>query len=253
MNFSELADNINIVLVQPKRAANIGAAARAINCMGLSNLILVEPRCNLDKDAYNLAVGSEHILDGAKIYSTLKEAVSGSSLIVGTTKRCGKRRHNFVSARNFVNDIIPLHQGAKISILFGPEDYGLSSLHIKECQYLIYIPVNKDFGSLNLSQAVMVVAYEINASLGNYRHKSKKESLGEAASPEDLELLSRILSKSVEITKFPERLMASSTSGRLMEIISRAGITKYEHKLILGLARHAEYMSRKIEERESVD
>ncbi len=242
--FADIARNISIVLVQPKRSSNVGSVARAMNCMGLADLVLVEPRCQIDRVSLNLAVGSEEILEKARIFYDLREALSGYSLVVGTTKRSGKKRHNFITPKEFACDVVTKHRKARIAVLFGPEDYGLSMAHLKECQYLVYIPVNENFGSLNLSQAVMVVAYELRSSLEAFVGAAEGET--EMATEEEHSILSRVLSDTFRRIRFPERKKSANTSARLMEILSRSSLSKYEVNLLLGVARHACYMSSQI-------
>lgn len=235
--------NINIVLVMPKRAANVGAVARTMNCMGFKNLILVAPRCKLDSEAYNLAVGSAKILDEAITFDTMEEATGDSSLVIGTTRRNGKRRHNFLTLHDFANELLPKHASQKISVVFGPEDYGLSAEQLKACQYLVYIPTEKEFGSLNLAHAVTVVAYELRMAILQGKIRVKQDLGSVLATPEKLALLSEILNNTIKESRYPERSRASSTGGKLMEILTRANLSEHEATFIMGLARHVNFMS----------
>jgi len=241
---NDLLKNISIVLVQTKTSSNIGAAARAMNCMGLSDLILAEPRCQIDKNAFSLASGSEHILENSRIYYDLKEALQDFSLVVGTTRRQGKKRHNFITPRQLSSEIFPMYSNIKAAILFGSEDYGLSLEHFKECQYLVYIPVSENFGSLNLAQAVMVITYELRASLEAGKHK---KSITDIASQEELAILSKVFADTFEKVRFPNKQNSVNPASKLMEICARANLSKYEVKLLLSFARHADYMSGKSE------
>lgn len=234
-------DNISIVLVGTKTSANIGATARAMNCMGLKDLILVSPRCQVDRDAFNLAVGSEEILKNTRICYDLSEALRGSSLVVGTTRRSGKKRHNFVTPRVFAESLLPQYASTKTSILFGPEDYGLSMDCLKECQYLVYIPVSDGFGSLNLAQAVMVIAYELRTGLCENLYLPDNP-----AENEDFSILSGVLADTFKKIRFPVKQNSLNPAGKLAEISARANLSKYEVKLMLALARHANYMSDKL-------
>ncbi len=234
-----ISDHITIVLVNPKTSANIGSVARAMNCMGLRNLAVVSPRCQIDRDAFSLAVGSDEILQSALIIDDLKSFLKNFSFIVGTTKKMGKRRLNFITASEFASKHLPLHLQSKTAILFGAEDYGLSMESVKLCQHLVYIPVSNKFGSLNLSQAVMIICYEIRKA---FERKVFLQGREEADS-DDMERLSRMIDETFEIVAYPEAFGAFSYSSHLKEILSRARLKKFEVHMLFGMARHAKYLS----------
>ncbi|MCQ2736301.1 MAG: RNA methyltransferase [bacterium] len=234
--------DISIVLVNPKTSANIGAAARAMNCMGLKDMVLVSPRCQIDREAFSLAVGSDEILSNARITDDLEGLLEGYSLIAGTTKKMGKKRLNFVTASEFSSDILPLHAHSKTALLFGAEDYGLPMSAIKLCQHLVYIPVSQEFGSLNLSQAVMVMCYEIRKSLSFMTFSHGREK----ADSDDMERLCSAVAGAVKKTAYPEANGFFNHASHLKEILSRASLTKFELHMMMGFARHACFMAERI-------
>lgn len=236
--FEEFSKSISIVLVQPKRPSNIGSAARAMHCMGLTDLVLVQPRCQIDRTAFNLAVGSSEILINARIFDSLDELLPSYSLVAGTTKRTGKKRRNFVEMRRFCQEILPQHPAARTAILFGPEDYGLAREHLQKCQYLISIPVSREFGSLNLAQSVMIACYELKASLQDV---SPAKDDGKADSFQ-MELLSGAVEDALSRSGYPVKKGSRHVAGKLKEILSRAHLTEPEVHMLLGLARHACYL-----------
>ena len=156
--------NICIVLVDPMVPGNVGAAARAIKNMGLSRLVLVNPWFHDHPQARYMAHGSEDILERAEVFPSLGEAVGSSVLIVGTTQR---QRHNvpFMNPRQAAEEILESSRSGPVSILFGREDRGLLNDELNCCQILVTIPSSKTQPSLNLSQAVMVMAYELFTSV----------------------------------------------------------------------------------------
>lgn len=153
-------DNIRIVLVEPQVPGNVGATARAMKNMGLTGLVLVKPWFHNHSQARYMAHGSEDILDNAIVVDELGEAVAGSVLIVGTTRR---KRHNtpFMNPAQAAGEILESSLIGPISILFGREDKGLTNEELCCCQMLVKIPSSGAQPSLNLSQAVMVIIYEI--------------------------------------------------------------------------------------------
>lgn len=155
-----LLDNIRIVLVEPQVPGNVGSAARAMKNMGLNKLVLVNPWFRDHPQARYMAHNSEDILDSMTIAGSLDEAIAGSVLVAGTSRRL---RHNapFLNPRDAAVSMLDAAHVGPVSILFGREDNGLLNDELTRCQMLISIPSSEEQPSLNLSQAVMVMAYEL--------------------------------------------------------------------------------------------
>jgi tRNA/rRNA methyltransferase len=153
--------NIAIVLVEPQIPENIGAAARAMNNMGVTRLILVKPEnCDLTR-ILKMATGTSiDIVEQMDVYDTLLDAISPFNYVVGTTARIGAHRPALTNPRDLARDLVPIAQENQVAILFGPEDRGLSNEHLRYCHTIATIPTSR-FASLNLAQAVMIVCYEI--------------------------------------------------------------------------------------------
>jgi len=161
MQTASALDNISIVLVRTKTPGNIGAVARCMMNMGLSRLILVRPPRDIGGDALKLAAGAETIIESARTCATLREAIEGHHLVIGTSRHRSRLRKNIRDPRIAARDIVPLLGPARVAVVFGPEVNGLERDDLALCQELIAIPSSDDFPSLNLSHAVMVVAYEL--------------------------------------------------------------------------------------------
>jgi tRNA/rRNA methyltransferase len=154
--------NITIVLVRPQYAGNIGAVCRAMKNMGLSRLILVSPGQDpLSAEARMMATSARDILQKAKIFSSLEEALQGFRWIAGTSARKGINRGPFISPREISPEILQHARSIPVAILFGPEDRGLTNRELDPCHALIRIPTHPGLSSLNLAQAVMVMGYEL--------------------------------------------------------------------------------------------
>lgn len=153
--------DVIIVLHRPARAANIGAAARAMKVMGFTRLVLVSPLVPLDAEAAAVAHGAGDVLAQARIVDSLDEALQGATLVVGTTARHGKDRMTPIKLRRFVSDVLPTYSPAVLAVVFGCEESGLSNEDLERCQFAVEIPTGPLFHSLNLGQAVMVVCYEL--------------------------------------------------------------------------------------------
>ncbi len=156
-----------VILVRPQLAVNIGMCARAMANFGLSDLRLVNPRDGwprtgaLRKGAFAAAAGAVHLLEGAKLFDTLEEAVADLNYVWATTARergQGKRVEGPALAMDETAGLIA--GGAKVGILFGPERTGMDSDEVAIADSILTFPVNPAYASLNLAQAVLLVGYE---------------------------------------------------------------------------------------------
>jgi len=152
---------IAIVLVEPREPGNIGAAARAMANMGLSRLILVRPTIHLVSDAFRMALAARPILETAAVADDLAQALAGFGFVAGTTRRRGAGRCGRVTPRQLASELPAVAAANDIAILFGREDSGLTNEELQYCQRLVTIPSSAGFGSLNLAQSVLAIAYEI--------------------------------------------------------------------------------------------
>lgn len=156
----------SFVLVEPAVEENIGASARAIKTMGFSDLRLVNPCDHLSVKAKMLAHGSHEILENAKSYTSLKEAIADIDLVIGTSSKSRITKSEYTSSRDLLSHIISKGKTIKnIAIVFGCEESGLSNQDLDQCHITSFIPIAKSFPSLNLSQAVMVYAYSLSENL----------------------------------------------------------------------------------------
>lgn len=144
-----------VVLVSPKHAANVGAAARAIANFDLGPLLLVAPRCSLDKEAYALAANAAHILDQATVVDSVDDAIADCDFVIATSAR--KRQHHAHTSAD-PERVIPEAFGRRAAILFGPEESGLDNDALDRAQRVITIPTG-EHASINLAQSVVVVGY----------------------------------------------------------------------------------------------
>ena len=239
-------DNIRIVLVEPKVPGNAGAAARAIKNMGLSRLVLVNPWFRDHPQARYMAHGSEDILDAAEIFDNLPDAVADSVLVVGTTQR--KRSSTpFLNPQKAAMEILESSLSGPVSILFGREDRGLLNEELKLCQILVTIPSSDAQPSLNLSQAVMVMAYEIYSTV--YPGASSRQDL---APSEELEMLFHHLEQSLDTLGFREWNDGENYLKSLRRVFSRTRLERRDvaavHKLCGEIDRYALRIRNKMEE-----
>jgi len=151
-----------VVLVEPQLGENIGAAARAMANFGLSRLRLVKPQQGWPNEkARVMAAGADRILAAASLYETLNEAIGDCSFVLATTARNHDQAKLVVSAEAAAAEVAPrVAAGENVAIIFGRERIGLENHEVALADRIVTLPVNPAFASLNLAQAVVIVAYE---------------------------------------------------------------------------------------------
>jgi TrmH family RNA methyltransferase len=160
----ELSD-IRIVLVETSHPGNIGAAARAMKTMGLSQLVLVAPKYHTHPEATALASNAPEVLQQARVCPTLQDAVADCTLVLATSAR--PRHHNWqvVTPRECAAEVRALPTGETAALVFGREKSGLTNDELGLCHRLVQIPANPDYNVLNLAAAVQLLAYELRLAL----------------------------------------------------------------------------------------
>ena len=156
-----MLEKIAIVLVEPREPGNIGAVARAMANMGLSRLVLVRPPDHRVAAAFKMALAARPILEAAVVVDGLAQALGGFGFVAGTTRRPGAGRRGRVTPRQLASELPAVAAANDVAILFGREDCGLTNDELQYCQRLVTIPSSEGFGSLNLAQSVLAIAYEI--------------------------------------------------------------------------------------------
>lgn len=155
--------HFTFILVEPKVAENIGASARAIKTMGFGSLRLVNPCEYLSGKAQWVAHGSSDILANAEVYDSLDEALEGMDLVIGTTARYRWVKQEYKSIGDLKGLIMDKRESAaSVAVVFGREESGLTNEELRLCDITTTVPLKNDFPSLNLSQAVMLYAYELS-------------------------------------------------------------------------------------------
>ena len=161
VNMMDFKEKIVIVLVGTQSPGNIGMVCRAMKNMGLADLRLVNP-CQVDHpEALKFAVSARTLLETARIFATLEEAISDCEISVATTRRHGKYRQE-ISTPAEIATRVHAHVGTnRVALVFGREDSGLTTDEVAVCRWQSTIPTADDYGSLNLSQAVLIFCYEM--------------------------------------------------------------------------------------------
>ena len=235
MNKTILLDNVRIVLSHTSHPGNIGAAARAMKTMGLTDLRLVNPKRFPDPAAHAMSSGALDVLDNARICASLDEALGGCVFTVGCTARRRDLSHAMLSARDAAPVLLQHAARQPVALLFGTEMSGLTNAELDRCQMLAHIPSNPDYSSLNLASAVQVLAYELRCALPALAELPADTP--ELARHEDIELFYRELERMLIATGFlnpaaPRRLMT-----RLRRLYARTLLEKEELNFLMGILK----------------
>ena len=236
-------DKFAFVLYRPQSAGNIGAAARALKNMGFDDLRLVGRGPLNDREAVKMAVHADDLLANATVYPDLAAALADCSLAVGTTSRRGGYRSRATPLRPAAAELDALAGANKIAIVFGREDRGLTNRELKLCHRLITIPTAPEYPSLNLAQAVMVVAYELmmaaNECGGNRSRRARPQFVAASVSDPMLERMAEALVSIGFIPDDnPDHIMLA-----IREIFGRSGLTAREVEILNGMARQMRWVA----------
>ena len=159
----ELRKSVTFILVGTSHPGNIGASASAIKTMGFSRMNLVSPKEFPSETAFFRAKAATDVLEKIEIFPNLKSAISDFELVIGTSARNRKVPWPMINSKKAAQQIIAITKRGKqkIALVFGREDRGLTNEELGLCNLHVHIPANKDYSSLNLAQAVQIIAYEI--------------------------------------------------------------------------------------------
>ncbi|HHO67905.1 MAG TPA: RNA methyltransferase [Gammaproteobacteria bacterium] len=152
---------VQVVLVRTSHPGNIGAAARAMKNMGLTDLRLVAPAQFPHAEATARASGADDLLAAARLYPTVEAAIADATLVVGASARPRSLPVPLLDPRGCARRVLEEPDPARVAILFGNERSGLSNTEIDLCHALVQIPTNPVYASLNLAAAVQVIGYEL--------------------------------------------------------------------------------------------
>jgi TrmH family RNA methyltransferase len=229
-------EQVAFVLVRTKNAGNIGAAARALRNMGFADLRLVAPRADADRVASELAAHGRELLAQSPRYQTLDEALHDRTLAIGTTCRGGAYRSGVTPVREAAAELTQDNSRERIALVFGPEDHGLSNDELASCQRLVIIPTTPDYPSLNLAQAVMVVAWELFMS----RQETRVSTQGDVpvlAPLSTVEAMLRRLEHALIEIGFLSETNPDHIMFALRVLLGRAGLSPRDVDILNGIAR----------------
>ncbi|ADZ91545.1 tRNA (cytosine(32)/uridine(32)-2'-O)-methyltransferase TrmJ [Marinomonas mediterranea] len=226
-----MLSNIRIVLINTFHPGNVGAIARAMKNMGLSNLYLVDPNDYPSDEATSRAAGAVDLLENATIVSTLEEAISDCSLVIGTSARHRTFQLPIMNARECAETVIPEAKQHDVAIVFGRETTGLLNEEIAQCHRQVYIDANDEYPVLNISQAVQIVAYEI--WMANQDQSIHAKETAEYPRKKEMDLFHEHL----EETLYGLNFIIKNHPGKVLEKLQRFFNRSRPEKQELGILR----------------
>lgn len=241
---SESLSRVRFVLANPSHPGNIGSAARAIRTMGFYRLSLVAPARFPHIDAHVLAAGADDVLEAAVRFDSLQEAIGDCSLILGATARLRGVSMEELSPRSAAQRALEAAvDGREVAYVFGNETSGLSNDEIKLCHAAVHIPSDPTYSSLNLAQAVQVLAYELRmAALAGMR--SRQGNVDPPSTAAELEGFFEHLSSTLVDIDFHKGRSDRTIMQRLRRLFLRAAPDQRELRVLRGILTEAQRMAK---------
>ena len=225
---------IYFILVRPQMGENIGSVARAIKNFNIKYLRIVNPRCNWpNQKALDTSVGAKDILKSAKIYNSIEKAIGDLDIIFASTSRIRKVNKKIISILDFKKKV---EKKRKIGILFGPEASGLSNDEISYANYLVKIPTNKKFSSLNLSHSAIIFCFELFQYFSNKKAIYKSSYKSSVAKKSEVnKFLSFIINKLDKKGFLQPDHKRKSMIRNINNIFHRLNLSEQEIRILLGI------------------
>ncbi|KVZ28022.1 RNA methyltransferase [Burkholderia multivorans] len=238
------------VLVEPSHPGNVGAAARALKTMGFSRLVLVAPRVphvQSDPEAVAMASGADDVLASAHVVSTLGEALSGVHWSIALTARTREYGPPRLAPRAAAAHACTQGESGDIALVFGNERTGLANEHVEQCSALAHIPANPAYSSLNLAQAVQVLAYELRVAFLEQASEPAQQpaaDTGTLAQSDEIERMYLHLENALIALDFLDPRNPKKLMPRLRRLFARTGLEREEVNILRGIAKHILLKSR---------
>jgi tRNA (cytidine32/uridine32-2'-O)-methyltransferase len=234
-----LLANIRVVLINTQHPGNIGATARAMKNMGLSQLYLVDPQDFPADKAVWRAGHATDVLSQARVVATLDEAITGCGLVLGTSARERTIPWSLHTVREAGEHAVREASAHPVAIMFGREDRGLTNEELQRCHAHLHIPANPVYSALNIATAVQVVSYEVRQAALVQAESPAKPAWAEwdiaPATAEELEYYIQHLEQTMVDIGFHNRSNPRQTMTRLRRLFSRIRPDQMELSILRGI------------------
>ena len=237
-----LAQRLRFVLVDTSHPGNVGATARAMKTLGFSELVLVNPRYSdvlSHEDAIAFSSGATEVLSTARIVNSLEEALEGCNFSVALSARVREFSPPRYEPRSLASHLQSTNS-LRAAVVFGSERYGLSNEQVEKCQAIVSIPTDAEYGSLNLAQAVQIVAYECRmselASPIDAGSLDQSGFMGDLATNEQIEGMFVHLEQALIEIEFLDQQNPKKLMSRLRRLFARTSLETEEVNILRGIA-----------------
>jgi len=228
-------NSIHFILSRPQMGENIGSVARAIKNFSIKNLRIVNPRCDWpnNKRAMATAVGAKDILKSSKTYKTLEKSIGDLDIVFASTSRIRKVNKKVISIFDLKKKI---KKKQKIGIIFGAEASGLTNDEVNCADYLVKIPTNKNFSSINLSHSVILFCFEIFKIFSNDKISYKSTYKSYRANKSQINKFIKFLIRGLDKKGFlqPDH-KRNSMIRNISNIFYRINLSEQEIRILLGI------------------
>jgi len=225
---------VRIVLTETTHPGNIGASARAMKTMGLTDLVLVAPRDFPSAAATARASGADDVLAGARAVTTLADAIADCAYVAGASARLRSLSWPTIDARQGAAKLWQQSRLGRVAVVFGPEHSGLTNEHIARCHELVHIPANPAYASLNLAMAVQVICYELRMALPDDAAPEVEPRDAPLATAEELEAFHVHLEQIMRSAGFLKPDHPRQLKLRLRRTFNRARLDQTEINILRG-------------------
>ena len=225
--------NVHFVLFKPQLAENIGFCARALKNFNFNKLIIVSPKINFPNErVFATSVGAKDIINSSKIYDDFEDAIKNVNCVIATSSRIRKKNYKYLS----INELKKINFKKKIAIVFGPEASGLTNNEISYANYVIKLPTNNKFQSLNLSHCVILLCYEIFKILNKKIKKNNSRYKDKSFNKKDLNKFVNFLVNSLDQVGFlqPDHKRKSMIEN-IRIIFHKMNLSDKEARILLGI------------------
>lgn len=237
------AQNIRFVLVRTSHPGNIGAAARAIRTMGFTRLVLVAPHKYPHADATAMAAGADDVLENIVVVPTLDEAIADCSFVLGCTARRRGVSLPEIAPRDAAARVG--EAAGEVAVVFGNERTGLENEELMRCHAAVHIPADPSYSSLNLAQAVQVLAYELRLAQLEARPIDKAAPKSDPpATAEQMEYFFGHLFQTLNDIDFHKGRSPVTIEQRLRKLFQHASLDQREIRILRGIFDDAQRMAR---------
>jgi TrmH family RNA methyltransferase len=230
---------IRIVLVDTNHPGNIGAAARAMKNMGLTELHLVRPQSFPSPEASARASGADDVLEAAHVHARFEGAIADCGLVVGTSARQRHLPWELVEPRACAERIVEASRAGDAAVVFGAERTGLTNAELERCNLLVTIPTSSQYSSLNLAMAVQVIAYELWLATRPEAPTARPLDVPLATAQEMTRLYEHLERVLVEID-FQDRTGGGHLMARIRRLFNRAQLDQNEMNILRGILTAAQ-------------